>query len=138
MIALIILLNFTPIHEIFYLQGSKCSNVQRSKLVPEKNVPSWHNAKKLQKKLTMVMSIMFIVFIVSWLQENIKQAIATHFLLLQKKTYKKTKRITSKLTRRFFLLARRCLKSYQCLSYKKEIKNFNPKNMHRFILYNKT
>jgi len=72
--------------DFFYLQGSECSNAQRSKLVPEKNVPSWPNARKLhKKKMTMVMSIMFVLFIVSLLQENIKQTIAPHFLLLQKK-----------------------------------------------------
>jgi hypothetical protein len=47
------------------------------------------------KKMTMVMSITFVIFIVSLLQENIKQTIATHFLLLQKKHTKK-KKITSK------------------------------------------
>ncbi len=72
--------------DFFYLQGSKCSYAQRSKLVLENNVPSWPNARKLhKKKMTMVMNIMFVVFIMSLLQENIKQTIATHFLLLQKK-----------------------------------------------------
>ncbi len=48
------------------------------------------------KKMTMVMSIMFVVFIVFLFQENTQQTIATHFLLLQKKHTKKTKKITSK------------------------------------------
>ncbi len=37
--------------DFFYLQGSECSNAQRSKLVPKKIVPSWPNARKLHKKI---------------------------------------------------------------------------------------
>ncbi len=93
MIAIIVLLNFTPIWKIFFT--CKEANVvilKGQNLSPKKLCPlDLMQENSTQKKMTMVVNIMFVVFIVSLLQENIKQTIATHFLFLQKIYTKKQK-----------------------------------------------
>jgi hypothetical protein len=93
MIALIFLLNFTPIHEIFFTcKEASVAMLKGQNLSSKKMCPlDLMQENSTKNKMTMVMSIMFVVFIVSLLQENIKQTIAIHFLLLQKKHTKKQK-----------------------------------------------
>jgi hypothetical protein len=73
------------------------------------------------KKMAMVMSIMFVVFIVSLLQENIKQTIATRFLFLQNK---KNKKNVKQVNKEIFLTCKEAsvLIFINVKSYKKKFK----------------
>jgi hypothetical protein len=83
--------------DFFYLQGSKCSNTQRSKLVPKKIVPSWPNARKFHpKKNDNGGEHRVCCFHCELIVRKHKTNNCHPLPILTKNIYKKTKRITSK------------------------------------------
>ncbi len=83
--------------DFFYLQGSECSNTQRSKLVPKKIVPSWPNARKFHpKKNDNGGEHRVCCFHCELIARKHKTNNCHPLPILTKNIYKKTKRITSK------------------------------------------
>ncbi len=125
MITLIVLLNFTPICEIYFcLQGSECSNAQRSKLVLEKNVPSWPNARKLHKKNDNGDEHHVCYFHCELITRKHKTNNCHPLPTLTKKTYKKEED-NKQVNKEIFLTCKEASVSIfiNVKSYKKEIKN---------------